>query len=122
MGNSQSYNTALVIFLAFLPSPSPQGETFSGLGEHLEDAALPAVEELRALVPEGATMAQFALRWILMHRSAAQPLIVIPGCRTTAHVKGNLAAAELAPLDVVVMESVKEIYDRLLKDIVHSQW
>ena len=88
---------------------------------------MPAVEELRALVPEGATMAQFALRWILMHRSAAdtsaaQPLIVIPGCRTTAHVKGNLAAAELAPLDVVVMESVKEIYDRLLKDIVHSQW
>ena len=30
----------------------------------LESAALPAVEELRALLPEGLTMIQFALLWI----------------------------------------------------------
>ena len=38
------------------------GETFAGVPF---DVGLEAVERLRPLVPEGATMAQFALRWIL---------------------------------------------------------
>ena len=38
------------------------GETFSGVDFEL---GLEVVEELRALVPEGATLAQLALRWIL---------------------------------------------------------
>ena len=38
------------------------GETFSGVDF---ETGLEAVEELRPLVPEGATLAQFALRWIL---------------------------------------------------------
>src|SRR5579864_2694151 len=40
-----------------------QGETFSGVDY---ETGLKAVEELRPLVPHGASMAQFALRWILM--------------------------------------------------------
>src|SRR6187402_1343663 len=40
-----------------------RGETFSGVPY---DVGLAAVEELRPLVPPGATLAQFALRWILM--------------------------------------------------------
>src|SRR5262249_48123743 len=39
------------------------GETFSGVDY---DVALAAVEDLRALAPAGMSMAQFALRWILM--------------------------------------------------------
>lgn len=41
------------------------GETFSGLGANMNDA-FAAVEEIRALVPANMTMAQFALKWILM--------------------------------------------------------
>src|SRR5438876_3296463 len=40
-----------------------RGETFSGVDY---ETGLRAVEELRPLVPPGASMAQFALRWILM--------------------------------------------------------
>src|SRR5947209_14439708 len=40
-----------------------QGETFSGVDY---ETGLQAVEQLRPLVPQGATMAEFALRWILM--------------------------------------------------------
>ena len=40
-----------------------RGETFSGLDY---ETGLQAVEELRSLVPAGMTMAQMALRWILM--------------------------------------------------------
>jgi aryl-alcohol dehydrogenase-like predicted oxidoreductase len=40
-----------------------KGETFSGVPY---DVGLEAVEELRAFVPSGSTLAQLALRWILM--------------------------------------------------------
>ena len=40
-----------------------KGETFSGVPY---EAALEAVDALRPLVPPGASLTQFALRWILM--------------------------------------------------------
>src|SRR3954454_18916216 len=40
------------------------GETFAGVPF---EVGLDAVEELRPLVPEGASLAQLTLRWILMH-------------------------------------------------------
>src|SRR3954451_15426513 len=51
------------------------GETFAGVPF---ETGLAAVEELRGPVPEGATMAQLALRWILMHDAVST---VIPGAR-----------------------------------------
>src|SRR3954452_8797413 len=68
------------------------GETFAGVPF---EAGLEAVEELRPLVPEGATMAQLALRWILMHDGVTT---VIPGARSPEQARGNAAAADLAPL------------------------
>jgi hypothetical protein len=68
------------------------GETFSGVPY---DVALQAVEELRPLVPQGATMAQFALRWILMEEAAT---VVIPGARTPAQSIANAGADALPPL------------------------
>src|SRR5262249_18402982 len=49
------------------------GETFSGVD--LTDG-LKAVEEIRAVAPPGVTLAQFALRWILMHDAVT---CAIPG-------------------------------------------
>jgi aryl-alcohol dehydrogenase-like predicted oxidoreductase len=48
------------------------------------DVALDAVEELRPLVPAGATMAAFALRWILMEEAVT---VVIPGAKTPAQAR-----------------------------------
>ncbi len=52
------------------------GETFSGVDF---ETGLEAVEELRPLVPPGATLAQFALRWILDFEAVST---VIPGAKT----------------------------------------
>src|SRR6185436_2332464 len=52
-----------------------RGETFSGVDY---ETGLRAVEELRPLVPSGVTLAQFALRWILMFDAVS---CVIPGAR-----------------------------------------
>ena len=92
------------------------GETFSGVPI---DAGLAAVEALRPLVPEGATLAQFALRWILMHDAVTT---VIPGCRTPRQVEENVAALGLPALDPATMKRCGAIYDELIRPHVHSRW
>ncbi len=64
------------------------GETFAGVPF---EVGLQAVEEVRKLVPQGATMAAFALRWILMNDAVT---VVIPGARNAEQAKANAAAAE----------------------------
>jgi aryl-alcohol dehydrogenase-like predicted oxidoreductase len=92
------------------------GETFSGVPY---DVALQAVEELRPLVPQGATMAQFALRWILMEEAAT---VVIPGARTPAQSIANAGADALPPLPKTTMEACREVYARLIAPHVHQRW
>jgi aryl-alcohol dehydrogenase-like predicted oxidoreductase len=74
---------------------------------------------LEALVPEGATMAQFALRWILMFDAVT---CTIPGAKRPSQAKDNALAADLPPLSDETMRKVKEIYDRLIRDQVHHYW
>jgi aryl-alcohol dehydrogenase-like predicted oxidoreductase len=92
------------------------GETFAGVPF---DVGLQAVEEVRKLVPEGATMAAFALKWILMNEAVT---VVIPGARNAEQAKGNAAAAELAALSDDVMAVAREIYGRLIAPHVHQRW
>ena len=66
------------------------GETFAGVPY---ETGLAAVEEIRPLVPAGATMAQMALRWILMHDAVS---VVIPGAMNPDEARMNIAAAALA--------------------------
>lgn len=93
-----------------------KGETFSGVPY---DIALQAVEELRPLVPQGATMAEFALRWILMEDAVT---VVIPGAKSPAQAKANARADTLAPLPAATMEQAREIYARLIAPEVHHLW
>jgi aryl-alcohol dehydrogenase-like predicted oxidoreductase len=92
------------------------GETFSGVDL---EAGLRAVEELRPLVPQGMTMAQFALRWILMFEEVT---CAIPGAKTVRQVEDNVAAANLSPLSDETMARVRAIYDRHIRPLVHHRW
>lgn len=92
------------------------GETFSGVDY---DAGLAAVEELRPLVPEGATLAQLALRWILMFPAVTT---TIPGARTPEQAESNAAAAALPPLSDDAMAKVREVYDRYFRAAIHARW
>ena len=93
-----------------------RGETFSGVNF---ETGLRATEELKGLVPEGNTLAQFALRWILMHPAVS---CAIPGGKNASQVEENVAAAEMPLLDEETMERVKEIYDHSIRPQVHHQW
>ncbi len=92
------------------------GETFSGMPF---EEGLEVVERIRPLVPKGATLAQFALRWILMFDAVS---VVIPGARTEAQAMSNSMAAGLAPLPPEVMTELKKIYDEDVKPFVHQRW
>jgi aryl-alcohol dehydrogenase-like predicted oxidoreductase len=92
------------------------GETFSGV----EFATgLEAVRRLRPLVPPGATMAQFALRWILDQPGVT---VVIPGARNPEQARSNAAAAGLAPLPPATLDAVHAAYDELIRPQVHDKW
>ncbi len=92
------------------------GETFSGVDY---DVALAAVEEIRALVPAGASMSQFALRWILMFDAVT---CAIPGGKRPAQVADNALASSLPALTPEVMASVRNIYDSRIRPLVHQLW
>lgn len=93
-----------------------QGETFSGVS--FSDG-LAAVEALRPLVPEGATMAQLALRWILMHPEVTA---AIPGAKNVRQVEENVHAAEMPPLSEQAMARVRAVYDRHIRAATHDRW
>ena len=93
-----------------------QGETFSGVPY---DVGLAAVEELRRLVPAETTLAQFALRWILMFDAVT---CTIPGARTPAQVIDNTGAASLPTLSEETMAAAREVYDKYIRAHVHTRW
>ncbi|MGZ9225860.1 MAG: aldo/keto reductase [Anaerolineales bacterium] len=93
-----------------------RGETFSGLDY---EVGLQAVEKLRSLVPSDMTLAQMALRWILM---APALTCAIPGAKRPSQVEENVRAADLPPLSDETMTQVRAIYDRLVRPQVHHYW
>jgi aryl-alcohol dehydrogenase-like predicted oxidoreductase len=93
-----------------------RGETFSGVDY---EVGLAAVEELRALVPQGMTLTQFALRWILMFDAVT---CAIPGAKREQQVEENVSAAEFPPLSDQTMKAVRELYEQRVRKLVHDIW
>jgi aryl-alcohol dehydrogenase-like predicted oxidoreductase len=92
------------------------GETFSGVPF---EKGLEIVEKIRPLVGGNGTMAQFALRWILMFDAVS---VVIPGARTVQQSRANAEADDLPPLSPEIMARLEEIYDQDVKPYVHQRW
>lgn len=81
------------------------GETFAGLpfekGVELSDA-------LKALAPQGMTMAQMALRWILDFDAVT---VIIPGASSPQQARANVTASDLPPLGEVLHAQLREFYE-----------
>jgi len=92
------------------------GETFSGVPY---DKGIEVVERIRPLVGGDATMAQFALRWILMHEAVT---VVIPGARNADQARANAQADDLLALSAETMAKLREIYAEDVKPYVHQRW
>ena len=92
------------------------GETFSGVDY---ETGLRAVEEIKAVCPQGWTLTQFALRWILMQSAVT---CAIPGAKRPEQAEENCAAADLPPLSDVAMAAVRRIYEQHIREQVHYRW
>ena len=80
------------------------GETFAGLPFH---KGVELADGLRALVPEGMTMAQMALRWILDHDAVS---VVIPGASRAEQAASNAAVSDMPPLSPDLHAGLRELY------------
>ncbi|MGZ8717361.1 MAG: aldo/keto reductase [Gaiellaceae bacterium] len=92
------------------------GETFAGVDF---ERGLEVVERLRALVPEGVTLAQLALRWILGFEAVST---VIPGAKTPEQARANAAAADLPALPEDSLRTITELYRERIAPQVHHLW
>jgi aryl-alcohol dehydrogenase-like predicted oxidoreductase len=92
------------------------GETFAGVEL---DRGLELVDALRPLVPDGMTMGQLALRWILGFDAVST---VIPGAKTPEQARTNAAASDLPPLPRPVLEAIAELYRTRISPAVDQRW
>ena len=91
------------------------GETFSGVDFN---KALTVVEELKSLIPEGFSLSQLALKWILMHDEVS---VVIPGAKNSDQALKNISASSLPDIQNL-MEKIENIYNIHLKNDIHPRW
>jgi aryl-alcohol dehydrogenase-like predicted oxidoreductase len=92
------------------------GETFSGVPF---EAGVRAARKLALAVPDDATTAQTALRWIIDQSGVS---VVIPGARSAEQVRANVAAADLPELSDDVRGAIRKLYDDDIKPLVHDRW
>ncbi|RYY10261.1 MAG: aldo/keto reductase, partial [Cytophagaceae bacterium] len=93
-----------------------KGETFAGVDYN---TGLAAVEELKRLFPGQASLAQQALRWILMFPEVS---CIIPGASRPEQLASNLQTEAVPALSAQQMAAVREVYDRLVRPLVHQVW
>ena len=91
------------------------GETFSGVNF---SKGLEAVEELKKIIPNGFSLTDLALKWILSHPEVT---VVIPGAKNKLQAELNVKASELSDISST-KESIKEIYSKYFKKDIHSNW
>ena len=91
------------------------GETFSGVDF---TKALKVVEELKSIIPDGFTLSQLALKWILMHDAVS---VVIPGAKNSDQALRNISASSLNNIDGL-MKKIEDIYTIHLKEDIHPNW
>ena len=80
------------------------GETFSGLPY---DTGVDLAQALMAHLPEGWTLADLALRWILDHPAVSS---VIAGVTKPAQLMQNIRASDLPPLGADLHRALKDFY------------
>lgn len=92
------------------------GETFAGLPF---EKGVALSQQINKIVPEGITMAQTALRWILDHDAVS---VVIPGATRAEHVVSNCNVSELAPLSDQLYDKLKSLYKAEVHDHIRGPY
>lgn len=93
-----------------------QGETFSGVPF---ETGLDFVDQVRRLVPEGQSVAAYAMRWILRQDAVTA---VIPGAKRPVQVEENVSADGLAAPSADTLQELDRLYQAHIRPLVHDRW
>lgn len=92
------------------------GETFAGLPfEH----GVAVADQIKPLVPEGMTMAQLAMRWVLDYEAVS---VIIPGATKVRQVEDNAAVSELPPLSDELHAQLAKLYTEQVHDHIRGPY
>lgn len=95
------------------------GETFSGVDYA---TGVEAAREFSALVSSSGldiTPAQAAIAWIWQQPGVST---VIPGARNVSQAEANAAAGSVGELPSSFLDGVRDLYDRRIREQVHTRW
>ncbi|TWH00927.1 aryl-alcohol dehydrogenase-like predicted oxidoreductase [Nocardioides sp. J9] len=96
------------------------GETFSGVDYRTGVAAAAEFTGLvRSALGDEVTPAQAAIAWCWQQPGVTT---VIPGARNPEQARANAAAGLLDPLPAELLDGVRAIYDRHLREAIHPRW
>ena len=80
---------------------------------------LEAVEKLKDLLPDNFSLADLALKWILMHDEVS---VVVPGAINKSQVQMNTKVSDLEDISSLLLPKINSIYNELIKPDVHNRW
>lgn len=92
------------------------GETFAGLGLA---AGVELADQLKQLVPQGCTMAQWALRWCL---DFPEVTTVIPGAKNPTQARDNAAASDLPSISPADHRWLRQFYDEQVNHRIRGKY
>lgn len=90
------------------------GETFAGLPF---ETGVELSEELKTLCPDGMSLAELSLRWILDHKEVTT---IIPGASSTKHVIQNAKTSSLPRLSEQLMQDLTKFYNEKIHDHIRG--
>ncbi len=70
------------------------------------------MEELKSIIPEGFSLSQLALKWILMHDEVS---VIIPGAKNSDQALQNISASSLPNINDFNSKKIENIYNTKLK-------
>tara|TARA_B110000438_G_scaffold2720_1_gene2808 strand:+ start:3886 stop:4869 length:984 start_codon:yes stop_codon:yes gene_type:complete len=92
------------------------GETFAGIPFNI---GLDIVEELKKMVPEGMSLAQMSLRWILDFDAVT---VVIPGSKSPLQIPDNASATDLPSLPKSLHNKLSNFYNENISQHIRGKY
>lgn len=92
------------------------GETFAGLPY---EKGVEFADRIKDIVPEGMSMAQMSLRWILDHDAVS---VIIPGASSPQQAEANAAASDLPPLPEELHQQLSELYETEIRSHIRGPY
>jgi len=92
------------------------GETFAGLPF---EKGIELVGKIQTLLPEGMTMTQLALRWLLDQDAVS---VIIPGASSPEQVRQNASIASLPRLPDLLHEKLRDFYEQEVREHIRGPY